>query len=585
MATLADTPSSAASQPKKSRLRFWLLLATGLVLLAGAGAFGWRMYGQIREDRIVEKARNFLEEKDYGQALIAAQWAIQVSPRNISANRIMAELADVAGSPQAVSWHRAVAELEPGVAENNLNWAEAALRSSNIAMAEQALVRMPESAKVTAAYHELAARVAQASNKTAEAAAHFAKAVELEPANEKFRFGLATVTLESPDPAPQNEARKVVEQFRTHREFRQRAHRVLIQDHFRRSEWKEGFLLAAELQATPDAPFEARMLLLDLMRKFNRPELHAYLMDVQAIASRTPGDAATLLNWLNHNTMALIAADWSKSLPDDIRTRNPVPAAIAESYASLRDWPRLRSLVAEGDWDFLDFMRIALFARVLREEGDMLGFRSQWNRAVRAASSRPEALEYLARLAAASHWDTEANDLLWQVARGRDNPEWALAALLREYTAKENTRGILNVSTRRLELNPSDIVAQNNVAALSLLLNTNMERAQSLAKLAYEREPQSPGVICTYAFALHLMGETDKALKVMTSIDAAQLRHPTLASYYGVFLAEGADPQKALDYLSLATGGPMLPEERTLVAETRAKLQRRSSENDQRPVK
>ena len=578
MAALADPPSPPAA-PAKRRWRFWLSLVAVLLLLAGAGLFGMRTYARVREDKIVEKAREFMEKKDYDQALVAAQRALQVSPRNVTANRIMAQLADVGGSPQAVLWHRSVAELEPGVAENFLKWADAGLRSGNVSSAEQALARMPDSGKRTAVYHEVAGRLAQASKKPDEAVKHFAEAIRLDPANAGFRFGLAAARLESSDIASHAAARAVVEEFRSDSDFRARAHRVLIQDHFRHNQWKEGFLLAAELQSRADAPFEDRMLLLDLLQRFNRPELHSYLMDVQTVAALRAEHAAALIGWLNRHTMALIAAHWSKSLPEEIRTRNPVPASITESYSRLKDWSHMKLLVADGDWEYLEFLRYAYSAQILREEGDAPGSRAQWSKAVRSAFSRPEALENLVRFAAECHWDTETNDLLWQIARGSDRPEWALAILLQQYTAKPNARGILNVSIRRIEIDPKDIVAQNNVAALSLLLNTNMERAQSLAKGAYEREPNSPGVICTYAYALHLLGETENALKLMASIDAGLLKNPTLATYYGVLLADGKSPEKALEYLSLAERGIILPEERELIAETRMRIQRRSRED------
>ncbi len=578
MAALADTPPTPATKPKSRRLRLWLYAIVGIVLLAAAGIFGWRAYVHIREDRIVKKARNFLQQKDYSQALIAAQWALRMAPRNLEVTKIMAELADVAGSSQAVFWHRSVAELEPQVAENYLEWAEAGLRSGNITMAEQALVSMPAAVKQTAAFHDIAGRIDRASNRAAEAATHFAEAVRLEPGNEGYRFGLATAQLEAPEASVREAARATIEQFRDRPEFRQRAHRVLIQDHFRRSEWKEGFLLAADLQARPDAPFEDRMLLLDLMRKFKRPELHSYLMDVQSVASRNPEQAATLITWLNQNTMALIAADWSKSLPDEIRHQYPVPTAIAESYANLRDWQRLKPMVSEGNWEYSDFMRLALFARVLREEGDTLASRNQWTNAVKATGNRPEALEQLTRFASGIKWEAEAADLLWQVARGKDNPQWAIRALQAQYAEQGNTRGMLNLATRRLELDPADASAQNDVAAFSLLLNTNIERAITLAREAHRKNPNNPIITTTYGYAEHLAGNTEEGLKVYRALPVELLQIPSVAAYYSVLLAYAGSAGEAEKYLNLAESGKILPEEREVVAKTRAMLKQRAAE-------
>lgn len=572
MATLADPPPSAASQPKITRLRLWLLIAAGLVVLAGAGVFGWRMYSRIREDSVVEKARTFLEKKDYGQALIAAQWALRMSPRSVEANRIMADLADLAGSSQAVFWHRAVAELEPGVPAHYLKWAEAGLQSNNLPMVEQALAGIPEAARSTAAYHEIAGRLAQVTGKPADAESHFAEAAKLEPANEKYRFGLVTARLGSPDPATRDQARAVIEEFRNRPDLRQRAHYVLIQDHFSRSEWKEGFLLAADLQAIPNAPFEDRMLLLDLLRKFNRPELHSYLMDVQTVAARNPEHAAALVAWMNRNTMALIAADWAKSLPAEIRAHNPVPSAIAESYANLRDWKKVRQIVEEGNWEYTDFMRLALLARALREEGDPLASRNAWNAAVKGAGNRADSLDQLARFAKACGWQSESIDILWQIVRGKSNQQPALAALQVEYAEARNARGLLNVALRRLELTSGDAAAQSDVAALSMLLNVNMDRAQTLARTAFTAQPATPAVAATYAYALHLMGKTEEGLKVMRSLDPALLQKPEFAANYGILLAEAGPHDEAARYLDLAKTGRLLPEEQELIVKAKARL-------------
>jgi tetratricopeptide (TPR) repeat protein len=577
MEEIAGNPTSPAPQPKRKPFNRWLIFGIAVVILAVGGVFGWRAFLDVRQKRIVEKARSFLEKKDYGQALIATQWALQVNPRNVEVNRMMAELAEVADSSQAVFWHRAVTELEPGVLENHLKWAESGLRHNSPAMAEQALASVPQDGKRTAAFHEMAGRVAQAQNQTESATAHFAEAAKIEPQNEKYQIALAAVRVESPEPAVRDEARAEIARFKEKPEYRRQACRLLIQDHFRHNQWKEGFLVATELQATPDALFEDRMLLLDLLRKFNRPELHAYLMDLQDYAVRNPENVATLVTWLNRNTMALVAADWSKRLPEDVRTRNPVPAAIAESYANLKNWPVVKTMVVEGNWDYSDFMRLALFARALREEGDQLGSRNQWNNAVRAASARPEALEQLTRFAAASKWDAESMDLLWQVARGKSNPQWALAALQQEYASKRNARGMLNVAARQLELDSGNIPAQNNVASFSLLLNMNVERAVALARGAYRKLPENPIVATTYGFAMHTAGNTEEGLKIYRSIPKEVLREPSVAVCYAVLLAYGGSIDEAAEYLDLAEQGSLFAEERDLVAKTRGFLKERAA--------
>jgi len=302
-------------------------------------------------------------------------------------------------------------------------------------------------------------------------------------------------------------------------------------------------------------------------------------MDVQTFAASDATKVATLITWLNRNTMALVATDWARSLPEEVRLKNPVPAAIAEAYANLRDWPRLKALVAEGDWKFDDFMRLALHARVLREGGENLASRTQWNAAVKAAADRPDALERLVRFAEGSSWDVEKTDLLWVVARGVVSPDWALTILQRDYFLAGNTRGCLNTATRRLELHPDDQFAQNDVASFSLLLDSHMERALVLARIAHEKQPQNPVAAVTYAFALHQHGRTEEGLKLMRGIEEKLLHQPAFAAYFGVLLADGGTDRESAQFLEIAQSGKLLPEERAMIAKARDRLRQRSGGN------
>ncbi len=576
MATTTEISEQSKARQKRGKVKrilFWVAVLAVLGALGGGGSAGWKMYKRVRQERVLDKAREFMAVKDYGQAAMSVSWALQMNSRDIEANRMMAELAELAGSNQALHWLRAVADLQPDVPENHLKLAETALRFNNPAVAEQALAKLSAAATTTPAYHDLAGRIAQASKQPANAESHFAEAVNLEPKNDTYRLHLAAARLQSADAAVCQQARADILALTENPELRRTAYRTLIQDALQKQEWSEAFSAAARLQGVADAPFEDRMLMLELLRKFQRPDLHTYLMDLQDACASKADQVAILINWLNRNTMALIAVDWSKGLPEDVRSQHPVPAAIAESYASLRNWTDLEPLVATGDWQELDFMRLALLARVLRENGDIGGSRTQWVAAVKAIAGRADALEKLAKFAIDSKWEAESTDLLWQIARGPSNQLWALMDLLRQYTAHADTRGMLNAYSRVLELDHHSSVAQNNVAALSFLLNSNVERAHTLARSAYAEDPANSAIATTYAYSLHLQGKTAEGLEVICKVNPNLLQQdPSYAAYYGILLSDAGSAEASLKYLDIATRGRLLPEEQALVAKTRAKL-------------
>ena len=177
----------------------------------------------------------------------------------------------------------------------------------------------------------------------------------------------------------------------------------------------------------------------------------------------------------------------------------------------------------------------------------------------------------LTRYAAKWGWENETTDALWMIARGTIGQQPALNALYQSYVAKANSRGLLNVAVRMLEIDPKDPVSQNNVVLLSLLLNVNMDRAQTLAEESYRKQPDNPGIISTYAFALHLRGKTDQGVALMRKLGEKQLTDPSYAAYFGVLLVESDEPAEAEKYVVIAQDagvipkGKLLPEEMALV--------------------
>jgi predicted Zn-dependent protease len=149
------------------------------------------------------------------------------------------------------------------------------------------------------------------------------------------------------------------------------------------------------------------------------------------------------------------------------------------------------------------------------------------------------------------------------------------------YAAKGNTRGLLNVASRSLEINPKDLVAQNNVVLLSLLLNSNVERAQALADDAHRQQPNNQVIASTYAYALYLRGKTDDAIKVMRSLDEKLLADPSCAAYFAAMLVDSETPSEAEKYIEIALAGKVLPEELALVKAAREALIRRGASGGQ----
>ena len=581
---MADpTPGSNPAEKKKTPpgrdLKWWMLRLLILVLLAGAGAVGWRQYREFRKKRMVDRARAMIEQKDYSQAMFSARRALDLNPRDVTVVRMMVGLARSAKTKEELFWHRMLSELEPGVDESNMAWADCALRFNERLIAEQALGKVSEASRKTAIFHDAVGRLAEMAADFKEAEAHYAEAVRLEPGNSQYQLHHAVIRLLTGQGESQEEARQILQKYVADPALRDIATRALLNDLMRQKDWRRALDLARQVQELPDATFGERMVYLGLLRNFQRPEFHSVLLTVQEVAAKNADDASTLITWMSDNTLVMVAVSWANTLPEAVTKKMPVPAALGECYAILHDWESLKTLVTDTNWEYAEFLRLALLARVQRENGDMLNARNTWASAVKATGNRPDELVMLTGHASKWGWESEVQDVLWAVARRNTDQQPAITALYKSYAESGNTRGLLNVSTRMLEINGKDPIALNNVVLLSLLLNTNVERAISLGDEAYRLQPKNPGIISTYAYSLHVRGKTEEGIALMRTLDEKFLNDPSAAAYFAAMLVESEKPQEATKYIELAQTGKLLPEEMALVKSARETLIRRKSDS------
>jgi Tfp pilus assembly protein PilF len=572
-----DLPPSS-ERPKRPLLHPWTV--RGLIALAILGVLGLiylggaETYKKVRHQRAVERARGFLEKKDYAQAALSLQWALQIKPGDIEATRLLAEAADGAGARDAVQLRRAISGLEPKVPENYIAWANSALQNGDSTNARMALDAMRDAGLENAAYHDARARLANISGKSSDIEPAMAEAVRLDPNNPLFRLRLASTQIASPQTEVREQARVTIEELAKEPTTRRPALRVLLYAALASRDGPKAIAAAEQLRRAPEATFPDRLVYLGIMRKAARWEFWWDLADLQAQPALDPEELTEVLRWLVRNNLAKVAVDWGQRLPNERRLRPPVAIALAEAYTILRDWDGLRPIVKVGEWGELDFQRRALLARVMREQGDAAGSRAQWSSAVTGAGDRPEPQATLMTLTKMWNWEDERVALLWVIARGRNAPKPALDELLRRYLAEGQTRELLAVFSRLLELDPKDPELKNNVAYASLLLNQDKKHAETLAAEAYNTDPKNPGFAASYGYALYIMGKYEDGLKITRTIAEKDLQVPSNALSHALLLAATGEKDTALKYLAQAEKGRLLPEEKGLLAVARQKAGR-----------
>jgi tetratricopeptide (TPR) repeat protein len=298
-------------------------------------------------------------------------------------------------------------------------------------------------------------------------------------------------------------------------------------------------------------------------------EFGAFLSRTEMDAGADPERINPLASWLSSHGFAQDALPWLESFPDDVRKTTPVRLAETECYLALGKWADLTMSLEHCNWDADEHLHHAILALAYRQQGNEQMAGIEWKRAVHAANSGVHAGSKsrlaLVRLVGAWSWETESEHLLWDVAGQGPENRWATAVLRYAYEMGGDTWALMRVFQAMLRSDPGDVVAQNNLASVSLLLGTNLPAAHQLARQAYAAQPTNAAIASTYAYSMHLQGHTAEGLQVLSSLPPERVTNGSTAAYYGLLLsAQGAKAQAA-KYLALARKAALLPEEKVLI--------------------
>ncbi len=543
-----------------------IVLPAALVLgLAVAGWFwgrpAWRGY---QEQRSLAQARKFVDRQDFRSASLSLRSALLANPENLEACRLMAELADEAGSPQALDWFRRLVERSP-TPEHQLRLAAAGLRyeSPPFRQTAEVLEQLRPATSNQASFHVLSAELALKQKRPAGAIAGFATAASLEPSNPWHRLNLAALNLQSADARIAAEARSTLDTLSTQDGVGPAALRWLVVD-WRRSMGADAALpYSQRLVAAPEATLEDRLQHLELLG--SGPDAAPFLVETQRRAAEEPTQILRMVSWMLNHGFTNQAAAWLSELAPEMRDQQPVRMARVSCLVASCDWAGLENELEGAAWGEWDFMRLAFLSRAASGQNQAQATELRWRQAVREAGERPGPVASLVNLALTWERREAAEQLLRQMARRPAVERWALGELDRLYADSGNTRELHRIHSRLIELDPGNVVARNNYAATSLLLGLDLERACEMARQLRSEHPEDPVIASTYAFSLHLQGCTAEGLTALEGLPAEVLEQPGLALYYGVLLSATGQTNQVDRYLALASSASLLPEERLLL--------------------
>lgn len=523
-------------------------------------------YQRWTERRGVQRAAKAYLGGDFKQALVDARGVLRKNPHSGEATRIVAKSLEAMQSPQALAWRRELDVMQGGDAENLLGLAAASVKTGDYDGAARALARVKPEDQKTARFHELSARIAGRRRDAEAAEKHWQQAVQLEPDNLACQAGLAAVQLESRVPETRAAALQVLEKMTEIPAQRITALRTLLTDSVSRRENSRTKQLAETLAADPAAEFTDKLGRLAILRTTRDLQSSAYLAELQQLSVSDPAQIYSLMTWMNENSLALAVIEWEGQLPPELTGKPPICAVLADSYARAADWKGLKARIENATWTDMEFLRLAFLSRTLERLDDPTAGDAAWNNSLAAAQARPEWLEMLARVIKAWGWKQRTEETLWKLTATDRKPRWAVDFLWSAAIARADTPKLYEASKLLVKVDPTNLAARNNHAALALLLGETADAPHELAETLYKQNPEKIVVASTYGFALFQQGRAAEAVSVMEKFKADELRVPQSALYYAIFLAGAGQAERADEHFQLAASAPLLPEEKELVA-------------------
>lgn len=550
----------------------WTILVVASVSLLAWPKLKGR-YQRWTDARQVRQAEEYVAQGEFKRAILEARGVLQRNPLDIGATEVMAKALEGVGSGAlAVPWRSRLDRLRPGNDENLLAWAEDAMKAGDVTGAERILGMLKPGAKANARYNVAAAEVATARRDDELAALHWAEASRMEPKEDLYRLRLAGVRLASKSPDVRAGAVAALKELSAKSARAADAFRVLLADATNSGEWTKAREYADTLVATRGSIFQDKLTRLAVLRQIKSRDATGYLTDLRNEGLQNPPDLYMLLMWMNQHDLALLVADWARTLPRDIVGRPPVCVAVADGYVRSSDWKTLLAFLEENSWAEWEYMRRAFLARATERLADAERSAQEWKDGMAAARGRVDSrdrLERMARLAIGWGWEQRAQEVMWGMAGTPGCPRWMLDALWLIAIENADTAQLQKLAGLLTKADPKSLVFRNNYAFYSLLTRADEGDPHREAERLFNENRGNAAIVLTRALSLYLQGKAADAAVLTGGLSAEEVKNPQAALYHAIFLTAIGESAKAQEFVAGAHGRKMFPEEKTMLERAR----------------
>ena len=438
-----------------------------------------------------------------------------------------------------------------------------ALRLDEIAAAREELANVLAVQPRTTETLLLAAKVRMLEDKIQEAIQFAREAMFTSPQNETAQYMLALLMIRFNTPDPSGEARRLL--WGLSDNDRQVGYLSLLELSQLPDLTDTELARLLKSVKAPDAPLPLRLIAADLDLRYNLVPPSNIVRDLVKTYSEADIDSiATVTAWLvKHRAYAhaiqMIPIEKQNQRRDLFLTK-------IEALGGLGLWQEAYDLVREEVTPLnafeLEFQR----AKVSRGARNTESVATHWRRLFAMAGTDPQRLKTFARWAESIGATEEATTAYEKLATTSQESAFAYTQLIRIIEPTGNTRRLREHLVNLAEIKKDSLQIQNELAYVSLLLQTNFVSSKTAAFEVASQAPDNPSYRLTLALALLRDNKPAEAQTVLEPLTAAYISgnyraQVICAAVWGANQMESAARNQA-EKISLSR---LKPEERDLI--------------------
>jgi hypothetical protein len=558
-----------------------IAFAAGILVLIGAW-FGHKpvlnRYKAWKQGRALDQAQGFLDQKDFTNAKLALDVALDARPGNPQAMRVAANLLEQVGAPQVMQLRRRIVMAAPDSVADRAALVMSSLRFKDLNSARDALRAMtPEQASEPVAL-KAALAYAEVTNNKPIANLLYGQLKAAEPDNETLQVLHALLRLKNPQPEVVAAARAELEILRENPRHARFINRDLLMNAVLQKDMVEAKQLAAILRQDPDANLSDRLHAANLALNVDNQPFETVFADIESSISESPEDVAKFTRWLIIVGQPQRAQQWLRGQTDALQTAPAVNAVKAELAATMGNWDELSNLLENGAWGSTrqDTVRLAFSARLVAARENNHLREDLWKETLHSAGGNLTELQMVYRLAAQWDWPEQAEQTLWAVARAHPAQTWAHQSLFNAFRERRQTDQMLALIATLRESDPTLPRYRYDWALLSMLSNqrpTWSPDKQAMQQL-FEADSSNAFYAVGYAFALAQSKKPEEAVAVIEKMAPSDLALPARIPYLAYIYQVANQPEKVARVVaSNIEFDSLLPEEVSLIEEAREYVQ------------